>query len=631
MMEPSPRWNRLYFGILFLALLALCASSVFSHVSGIGPSLFFFLYATGQATLEIALIIVIAHAIEAHLGRRSFLAFIGLTFVILMIHAIDTIINRIFDLSIWHALALVADENLANFFFLLDASGIPIWAWIMGLIVAMGLPLCGIALYKATERWTKPRPSHDWLVQGLLCIPIALFLWDLSASRMIHPDTYTSFIQSLPWKCTFLEPKSTLFNVSGTLKPAPIETEMQQVVTAERPLPNGKKPNIYLFVVESLRSDFLNEETAPHLTQWKKQTIQAHMTLSNANGSHLSWFSIFHAQFPMYWRRYQTQGWSMGSVPLQILKQWGYKIRLYCSAELGYYKMDELLFGKDRSLLDAYYPFQHKSPLSAADTDQMAIAAMLRDVRSSAALQQGQVYIVFLDATHFHYSWPANHAPKFTPFGGAFAYFTALHSSSSIEQIKNRYRNAIHFVDTLFGTFWENLPKRNEAIVAFTGDHGEEFFEHGHLLHCSHLTHEQINIPLMIRAGDNKVQVSHRLMTQMDIFPTILDAVSGKEFSFLEGQSRLRQDKQPYAVIARYNGARDPYEFCLHNGDHKCIARFHKAKDIFSETTLQIRSLKTCQDCVVNAKDAAKWVQGQFGSGLDKLFTQKSSTDRATQ
>ncbi len=44
--------------------------------------------------------------------------------------------------------------------------------------------------------------------------------------------------------------------------------------------------------------------------------------------------------------------WKHGSVPLQILKDLGYKIRIYSSADLRYFNMDELLFGQDRQLID---------------------------------------------------------------------------------------------------------------------------------------------------------------------------------------------------------------------------------------------------------------------------------------
>src|SRR5690606_16912864 len=108
-----------------------------------------------------------------------------------------------------------------------------------------------------------------------------------------------------------------------------------------------------------------------------------------------------------------------------------------------------------------------------------AIEQIQKDIAKNPELEQGQVFLIFWDSTHFDYNWPKNWTPKFTPFAKEFAYFKAFYSKKHIELIKNRYRNAVHYIDFLFGKFWEHLPRKEEAIVIVTGDHGEEFFEHG--------------------------------------------------------------------------------------------------------------------------------------------------------
>ena len=105
----------------------------------------------------------------------------------------------------------------------------------------------------------------------------------------------------------------------------------------------------------------------------------------------------------------------MGSPPLKLLKKWGYQVRVYSSAQLNYYGMETLLFGKGAHLVDSYQTFPHVPPLEAADSDAQAIAKLQSDMEKNPSLQEGQVFIIFWDATHFNYSWPKNWSPKFEP------------------------------------------------------------------------------------------------------------------------------------------------------------------------------------------------------------------------
>ena len=313
----------------------------------------------------------------------------------------------------------------------------------------------------------------------------------------------------------------------------------------------------------------------------------------------------------------------MGSPPLNLLKKWGYKIRVYSSAQLKYYEMEELLFGKGLNLLDSYQTFHHAPPLSAADTDAQAIAQWKKDLSDNPDLREGQLVVIFLDSTHFNYSWPQDWKLKFVPISHHVDYFNVFQSKGQIGKIKNRYRNSVNYVDSLFGNFMKDLADKENAVVIVTGDHGEEFFEHGHLFHGSHLTHEQTNIPLYMKFGQRKENKPPAVVSQMDIFPSLLHYLSGRQVVFLEGRSIFSSDHWPYAIISRFNAGRSPYEFCIHNGDHKMIVQFENKKEIFRSGNLKIRSLWSRQDtCLFDCKqDIQNWVQMEFGPAVERLFT----------
>ena len=601
--------NTLYFGGFFAMLLLTITTSVLLKENLEGSRLFFWFYAVCQSALEITAFILCAWLTLRFLGRLAFWAFVGATFVFAILHVFDFLMDLMLDLSVWDALRLfVLDESLANFLLLLDASGIALWVWGLFFVGVLLLPLVGMGVYRALERRTlHVRPETLW--QVALCLPAALLFWDYSASRVIHPNAYTEFAQVLPWKRTFLRPETVELRVKSSLKRPQSEEMLARQIAAFKPRAE-KSPSIFLFITESLREDFVTSETAPNLSAFREANIRGKTSLSNANATQLSWFSILHSQLPFSWRGARE----LGSPALALFKQLGYKIRVYSAAQLSYYGMESVLFGKETKLLGSYQTFHHVAPNPAYESDARAMAAVQADLAADPSLAKGSLFIVFLDTTHFGYSWPTE-ASVFQPFATEFAYLQGLYSKKTVELIKNRYRNAIHYVDSLFGEFLRAAPA--DALVAFTGDHGEEFLDHGHLFHGSHLSHEQMNVPIYLKVGGVKKVVP--LLSQVDILPTLLDGACGLSAPFLEGESALRERMWPFVATARYNASRPPREFSIHNGHAQLIARFDDAHKIFEAKELQILSLRDCQR-KTPSECTREWVESEFGAAFQRLF-----------
>lgn len=610
--------NYLYFGIYFLLLSLMCASSVFTKDPFNGSRFFFLLYAIGQAALETSLLILIGYTIKRFTNRKIYLGFIGITFFLFILHILDFMMERILDLSIWDTIAFVLAESFSNFLFLLDASGIPLWLWAISFAAFGCLPLLGIVFYKITETFTKRKKfSFSFKKIPLLsfCFCIGLISWDFSASSVIHPNTYTAFIQSLPWKFTFLKPKNVIVNTTNLHLP-PNEKQIISTLAQDK---IDHIPNIYLFVIESFRDDFITEDGAPHLFAFKKKCLPIETTLSNANGTHLSWYALFHSQFSHYWHLVQENGWSSGSPALAFLKNLGYHLHLYTSAQLGYYGMEELLFGHHLVLLDSNQKFLHNTQISASETDRQALNKLLKDVQNKD-MQKGQIFVTFWDSTHFDYSWPKNWSPKFTPFASTTSYFRAFYSDQKIHKIKNRYRNAVHYIDHLFGEFLQKIPNMEEAIIIVTGDHGEEFFEKGHLFHCSHIVKEQTHVPILMYMGGKTLKEPRSIASQMDIFPSIADYLTGTVPACFQGQSVFRENTAPHVVISRFNAGRTPYELCFHNGKNKMVAQFVNRSNILDSNAIKIVSIKNANDENLAEAYTESWMQKEFGPALNRLF-----------
>lgn len=626
--------NLYYFALLLAGLFRLN----FSHVFGLErelsfPPFFFLIYAIGQSVLEVLVLVLLANLIQRYLHKSFYYFFISLSFLCIFIHYVDFLLIRFMDFSIFFGIDIILDETFENFIELLHLTGISINSWIFaGVATLLLLPLTAIILHYLTAKLASTKPlgiSHGHILKALFCIPLILLCLDLTFSPFVDTEEFRFYQRVLPWKSTFITPKEHILKVSGFYKSQPSEKQSLKQLNSV-PIILKKKPNIYLFIAESLREDFLTKETAPNVVSFRDENIQLGYTLSNANCTQLSWYSIFHSQYPLVWAN-KKKTWHSGSMPLQVLKKLGYKIRVYSAAQLKYYGVGELIFGKKNYLADSYHLYPHYTPVTASETDAKVINKLKNDHEKKWA-REGNVFLVFLDSTHFNYSWPENYPIRFAPISEEKTDLRVSHSIRDIELIKNRYRNAIHYMDSLFGEMMSCLKEKklyDNACIVFTGDHGEEFFEEGQLFHASHLSAMQTRTPIYYKIGDNSCTENWEskgiLSSHVDIFPTILDRLIGEQafFSLFDGESIFKKQRFPFVISSRHNGGRNPFEFFLHNGKEKVILRLPWNKDIHHFTGLEILSIKDLSDKTINIgtfQQIESYVQDRYAEVLNRFF-----------
>ena len=100
-----------------------------------------------------------------------------------------------------------------------------------------------------------------------------------------------------------------------------------------------------------------------------------------------------------------------------------------------------------------------------------------------------------------------------------------------LERVISLYDGAIRFVDAELARLFARLDElgvAQDTLVIVTGDHGEEFFEHGMKTHRNQLYQESVRVPLLLRwprglPGGRVVPGNAGLV---DIAPTVLAAAS---------------------------------------------------------------------------------------------------------
>lgn len=532
--------------------------------SSSSTKVFFLIYSLAQITLEILVLGYLGHILKKRFKTGVFTLFIGFCFVWFLSRFIDFVTIRLSNISVWKALdAFIFNESMENFIELIQLSGLPLGAFFLLVPLVISIPFVGIIFYKFCEKISKQNfiqfPSKK-LLSVLVVLPLFMVVFDIT--HLSRAD-YLSFQKVLPWKQAFFSPKNEEILFQGLLKGSQEEEEALIKLDNLKITKEEGLPNIYFFVSESLRDDYITNETAPNLSLMKKESIFFEKSLSNANATHLSWFAIFHSEHPFKWVEKSQKNWKSGSLALQALKKKGYQIRLYSAAQLKYYGMDELIFGAERQLVDFSFLSPHYHPKQPYESDLEVIDQVVTDIQEKH-LEKGQLFIIFLDSTHFNYSWPPSFEAPFTPYASDVNLLYALSNIKDLDRLKNRYKNAIYFCDHLFGKVVNTLKKRElyeEAQIVFTGDHGEEFYEHGQLFHATQLSQEQLSAPIIMKLS-SKRRKRYKLGSHIQIFPTLIHSLFGSsQFDDLvDGDSVIEKD--PSSILSVQNAwSHTPEEF----------------------------------------------------------------------
>ena len=623
-LQQDARINYVFFGLYFLIISIIHVIHVFLIEPELSFSTYFFsIYALSQSFLE-TLSLLIGVLLVRRCAPRLLNCYVIFVFFMFLSHLIDFPLMRLMDMSFWYALHFVSQESYENFIELLLASNVSLFVWFLAGLGGIALLMSGLYLFRITERMAARRVcqiSMPLLSAVLFTTSLFLVSWDHGVRRHVSQAFFDRYQKTLPWKSTIYPSRIEHVALNAPLKELQGEEELFQKLDS-RIFSLVHKPDIYLFIVESLREDYIIPEIAPHLSQFKQEHISFPLALANANATHLSWFSLFYSQFPFYWGKASPDERKQGSLSLGLLKKMGYRIFVSSSARLGYYQMDQIIFGQGNHLAEEIFVPDDMETSEPYQRDTKAMEHLYSKMEKE---ESGRVFITFLDATHFDYSWPRE-MTQFYPFGEKINYFKIALSRDGVNDIKNRYRNSLFFVDSLFGKFFDVLkraPGGEEAIVVITGDHGEEFYEHGNLFHASTLSQPQIHIPLYYRFGAKNLlnnRVKCGMTCHMDVFPSIFEYLTGEDLlsDVLQGESIFKEARWPYTVVGRFNASRSPAEFCIHKGESKVTARFSEEADIFKSKSIKIVSTKNCQD--ENIPKEISSLYEEFGTALDRIF-----------
>lgn len=531
----------------------------------------YLVHACVQLTIEASLLAVVALWMVRRRYIRLAAAWMTLVVGWALLHVIDVHMVRLMDLSLWHAFQSTVGEGWQNFLEILHASNVP-----LGLYAAAvcGAALCVLGLFAGFRRKLScemeaqslpPEGLGVWTALTCMSLLGAVALMDCTSAESCSASGLEKLSRSLPWKTRMVE---LHHEEQLEMRPsAQAWSGLPPTLSSSSQLAFTQRPPIFLFIIESLRADALTESTAPHLVHFAQQHFSSSRSYSNANATPLSWLAILSGLQPSRWGSEAIVEME-GSPLLGAFKSAGYSLHVHSASRLSYYELDRKLFGQDQELLDSSFLALAELDLPAWQRDAMVLDHLSQRVAAGSC--EGEFHIVFLEGTHFAYSWPEEQThfePVLAPAEGLLAFW----GLADLKALKNRYYNSIHFLDRQLGDFFVLLRDRNlydRSQIILTSDHGEEFFEHGHLFHASALDEEQVHVPIYWKLdwGDKPTPDRNMLCSHVDILPTLAHVLSGRDNTkpHADGHSLLSPQRPPYAICWRYNFQAAPHEFAIH-------------------------------------------------------------------
>jgi len=424
---------------------------------------------------------------------------------------------------------------------------------------------------KASKKWNKQFSLFNITILFFAGISLAIAeqgLGTLWKSQQQRQEEY----KNLPFQLGFFAAQRGVGTYNVTFKKTTsIEGEF---------LESPKLPDIYFFMVESMRADALTPKVTPFLAKFRDHSCQQlTSTWAGSNGTHLSWFSTFHSTPPVFWRstvqQQENDPKNAGSPTLKWLKNQGYNLEVRAVCDLEYNQFGKTNFGSQGQLSHLIEHCSKDSLYASKGGICEREVFAFSQLRSALVKNKegGNFYYTALDSPHYNYYWHSDFAPPFEDYVDDTS-FPINPSPAELQRYVNRYWNACAWVDHQIEEFIGYLKangRYENSIIVITGDHGEEFKEHGKWFHCSSVYNEQIEVPILIKWPKSQtLQPKVKNASHLDIMPSIMAHIGASDatLNILQGENLLSNSGDHTVITTTNYAGTNGVTMVMHRGDY---------------------------------------------------------------
>ncbi|MCJ7771808.1 MAG: sulfatase-like hydrolase/transferase, partial [Desulfobacterales bacterium] len=325
------------------------------------------------------------------------------------------------------------------------------------------------------------------------------------------------------------------FRLSYPLKPLDVESP-------DEPF------NIVWLVAESWRWDMLDKEIMPNTWDFSQKAYRFTDCYSGGNGTRMSIFAMFYGLYGPYWFSFLNERRS--PVIMDEIQNQNYQLGLFTSAKFSYPEFNKTVFANvSNELLHEYrsgYGWER---------DRKNVSDLIDFLKSRDKTRPFMTFM-FFESPHARYYFPDDSIIR-NNYLKDFNYAT-MSLEKDIGLVFNRYINACHHLDSQYGRILGLLKDEQllkNTIVIITGDHGEEFMEKGRWGHNSEFHEEQTRVPLILYIPEAGNGVIDRMVSHLDIQPTIMPLLGVKNNSddYSLGYNLFGPHKREYTVLSDWD------------------------------------------------------------------------------
>lgn len=287
------------------------------------------------------------------------------------------------------------------------------------------------------------------------------------------------------------------------------------------PMPPERR-NIVLIVIDSWRFDALTPQITPNIHRFAGGAAIFEDHWSAANATRTGIFTLFYGLPGTYW--HSALGERRGPASISALLAQQYRIEVFRSTPLYSPEFDKTVFTDVpgvRMLSDGRGP---------ADWDADLTRDFIAFLDTPEASEPFFAFL-FYDSPHA-FALPEGYRQPFQPTINGPANYLTLDEDTDPVPARNRYFNAVHYVDELVGQALDRLGRDGlleNSVVVITGDHGQEFNENGLNFwgHNGNFSRWQAQVPFVIRGPDIPAgRYGHRT-SHLDVMATLMGRYLG--------------------------------------------------------------------------------------------------------
>lgn len=339
--------------------------------------------------------------------------------------------------------------------------------------------------------------------------------------------------------------------------------EVSGPVASQKPSPPAQ--NLIIIYVDTVSRRHLNaygydRNVAPNVLALARQSRRFTRARTNASHTDLATVALFYGIFPfLHTGKEDDYSAGHGGRPLHLLaKDGGLKVGIFSGdweqSSRGYAP----LFPEacDR-FMDAH---------TAGEESEIQEWAGLREDHVVDAFldwyaplhDRGErffAYVKFI-RPHSPYYTPPEWTGPFAPAADGWTFFDYHPSPERVRLLRNRYDNAVYWVDVQIGRIVAHLKQTGaweDTAIVFLSDHGEAWGEHVLYNHAMQHFEEFVEIPLLIRVPGDPAGDDVRQVSAVDVAPTGLALLGLPPAPFHQGHTLTDLTYEPDRWFATSN------------------------------------------------------------------------------